>query len=269
MKTLSFYSFKAGKKLPIMQLASYFNIKQDAGWREFVKIGNKEVEKILKYASPNKAVYLYRYGCITFLNFDINESHVFMEYLNKLTEARMELLSRFYETHTIIVGDDGYAALWEDDEEKVLYSKNMDDIVASILAKSTELSKIESELSKVLDEADNFILHLKKGRLRADRKKVIPTIAKCIRFKYMTVESARILDRPSEFGKTIESRHIFEKMSKFYELSERYSSFSSRTDVLDSITGEYFDFGDNQAYMRLLKIEIILLGLFPLMHLFE
>lgn len=269
MKTLSFYSFKAGKKLPIMQLASYFNIKQDAGWREFVKINSNEVEKILKYTSPSKAVYLFSYGCITFLNFDINETHVFMEYLNKLTDAHMELVSRFYETHTIIVDDDGYASLWEDAEEKFQYNRHIDDIVSCVLAKSTELSKIETELSAVLDEADNFILHLNKGRLRADRKKVIPTIAKCIRFKYMTIESARILDRPSEFGNTIESRRIFEEMSKFYELYDRYSSFSSRTDVLDSITGEYFDFGDNQAYTRLLKIEMVLLALFPIMRLFE
>ena len=267
MKRLSFYSYKAALKLPIMQLSLHFNIKQDAGWKEFIKIDSAEVEKILKYASEEKAVYLYRYGIITFLNFDLNESHAFIKYLNKLTDVRMELLPKFYETHTVTVSDDAYACLWEDADEKFKYQKNIDDIVASVLAKSTELSKIESELSFVLDEAENFIGHLNKGRLRANTKKVITTIAKCIRFKYMTIENARILDRPPEFGKTIEMRRIFDAMSNLYELSERYSILSNRTDVLDSITGEYFDFRSNQASMRLLLFEVLLLSLFPLIHL--
>lgn len=267
MEKINFYTYKAAGKLPLGQLAAHFNIRQDAGWKEFIKIDGGEIEKILKYASENKAVYLFRYGVITFLNFDLNEYYTFLDYLSKLfVELDKKMPAQYHEMHTITVNKDGYALLWEDAEEWFRYSRTVDDIVACILAKSTELYMIESELNAALDEAENFIALLNRGRLRANTKKVVSTIAKCLRYKYMTVESARILDRPSEFV-TMESRQIFDAFSNFFELGERYSVLTNRTNVLDSITGEYFDFRYNKSEMRLLLFEVLLLSMFPLMHL--
>ena len=122
-------------------------------------------------------------------------------------------------------------------------------------------------MSTVLDEADVFIGYLKRGRLRANTKKVISTIAECTRFKYNTLESVRLLDRPPEFDNTIRARKIFDMFSEYYELTERYDILSNRISVLDSITEEYFSLRSNQSERRLILFEVFLLLLFPLMRL--
>lgn len=142
----------------------------------------------------------------------------------------------------------------------------MDDVAAAVLAKSTELYNIERDLSQVLDEVGKFIVWLNKGYLRANTKKVASTLAQGIRFKYRSIESVRLLDRPSEFNRNHESRLLFDRLCGYFELNKRYEALANQMNILDSITGEYFSFGTKQSEQRLLLFEIVLLASFPLMH---
>jgi len=267
MEKIFFYTYKVAERLPLLKISSFFNINQDVGWKEYIKIDGIKIENILKYDSSKKAVYLYKYGCITFKDFNQNEIYIFLEYLKKIyVDIDNKLLSQFNETHVIYLYSDDNVILWESSEEKFHYHNKIDDIVASVLAKSTELYKIDAELSDVLDEAGKLISYLNKGYLRANTKKVISIIAKCIRFKYRSIESVQLLDNPSEFNRTIESRQTFDVMSNFFELNERFTILSNRMDILDSITGEYFSFRSKQAEKRLILFEILLLCIFPLLQ---
>ncbi|TGE31756.1 RMD1 family protein [Desulfosporosinus sp. Sb-LF] len=267
MERIILNTYKVATRLPLVQIASFINLRQDVGWKEYIKFDRAETEKILSYASENKVVYLYKYGCITFLNFNQDEISIFLDYLGTLfIDLDYKLLSKFNETHEMILSDDVYVNLWEGDEVKFHYQQHIDDIAATVLAKSTELYKIETELSEVLDEAGTFIHQLNKGYLRANSKKVASTLAKSIRFRYRSIESVRLLDRPSEFKRTLESRQLFDKMSEYFELNERYAVLSNQMDVLDSITGEYLSFRSKQSERRLLLFEILLLASFPLLH---
>ncbi|MFA9422001.1 MAG: RMD1 family protein [Sedimentibacter sp.] len=269
MERVNFNTYKAAAKLPLAQIGSFFNLKLEAVWKEYIKIDSNEVEKILKYSSPNKSVYIYTYGCVTFINFNQEEIYVFLEYLGKTyVELDYKMISKFSETHVMYLNsEDASIKLWEDADEEFHYGKYINDIVATVLAKSAELYKIETELSEVLDEAGKFIMYLNRGYLRANKKKVISTIAKCIRFKYRSIENVRLLGRSSEFNRTMESRNIFDKVSELFELDERYVVLLNRMNILDSITGEYFIFRSQQSERRLLLFEILLLSLFPLSHL--
>jgi len=267
MEKMFFSTYKIASKLPIEKISSFFNIRHDSGWKESIKIDSTEIENILKYTSSNKAIYLYKYGCITFLNFKQNEIYIFLEYLKKLfIELDNKLLSQFNDTHTIYLTSENTVVLWEDSEEKFHNHNTTNDIVASVLAKSTELYKIETELSDVLGNAGKLISYLNKGYLKANTKKVISIIAKCIRFKYRSIESIKILDKPLEFKRTLEEKQTFDIMSEYFELNDRYTILTNRMGILDSITEEYFNFRSNQAQRRLLLFEILLLSIFPLLQ---
>lgn len=267
MKKIVFNTYKVAVRLPLVRIDAFFNLNQNTGWKEYLKIDGTEVEKFLKYASAEKAVYLYKYGCMTFLNFDQDEIAIFFDYLETLfVELDYQLLSHFNESHVVTLSNEGEVYLWEGADLKFQDYQHVTDIVAAVLAKSTELYEIETELSKVLDDADHFISHLNRGYLKANTQKVISTIAKNIRFKYRSLESVRLLDRPSEFNRTLEARQLFDTMSEYFELNERYALISNQMDILDSITGEYFSFRSKYSEKRLLIFEIVLLSLFPLLH---
>lgn len=267
MNIIMFNTFKVASKLPLKKIAAYFNLTEDTGWKEYIKIDSNIIEKMFKYGSSNKSVYLYRYGCITFVNFKYHEINHFFQYLSQIyVVLDSSLLSKFGETHVIGVDDEGFVRLWEGAEEKYPYNDILLNIIATVLAKSTELDKIETELNSVLDESELLINYLNTGRLRANTKKVVSIIAKCTRFKYRTIESVKLLDRPYEFDRLMENRKIFDDLSTYYELNDRYENISSRTHVLDSITQEYFTYKSNQSERRLLVFEIFLLALFPLSY---
>lgn len=269
MEKIIFNTYKIASKLPLFQIASFFNIKQESMRREYLKINSSMIENILKYSS-NKKVYLYKFGCITFVNFTQDEIYYFLEYLKSLyVELDDKLISLYNESHAIKINEEGFVKLWDDLDTDHKFNFVTEDIIASVLAKSTELKKIETELSEVLDEADMFIGYLKKGWLRANSKKVISTISKCIRFKYNSLESVKILDRNKELNQTIQSKIILDSFSEYFELKDRYDIFLNRINVLDSITEEYFSFKSSLSERRLILFEIILLTLFPLMHLIE
>lgn len=264
MERIILNTYKISSKLPLMQIASFFNLKLE-GWKEYIKLNKDDIEKILKYSSE-KTVYLYRYGCITFVGFNQDEIYIFLEYLrNSFGELDNRLMTLYNEFQEIDISEDGYIELWNEAEERFKYSETIVDIAANILAKSTELNKIESELKVVLDEADVFIGYLKNGKLRANTKKVVSIIGECVRFKYNTLESVRLLDRPPEFN-TIRTKKIFDIFSNYYELNERYDVLSNRINVLDTITEEYFSLRSNQSERRLILFEVFLLLLFPLIR---
>lgn len=265
MERIMFSTYKVASRLPLLQIGSFFNLKPEA-WKEYIKLNKRDIEKILKYYS-DKTVYLYKYGCITFVGFNQDEIHIFFEYLaSSFLELDNSLITLYNESHFIDILDDGHIKLQPNSDDQYEYSETITDITATILAKSTELYKIENELNTVLDEADFFISCLKKGRLRANTKQVVSTIAECTRFKFSTIDSVRLLDRPPECYKTIKAREIYDTLSDYFELSERYDNFLNRMHVLDSITEEYFDFRSTRSARRLLLFEILLLSIFPIMR---
>lgn len=242
-----------------MQIGSFFDIKPDAAWKEYIKIDAAAIGKIFKYSSVEKAVYLYKYGCITFVNFTQDEIIVFLEYLkNTFVDLDYRLFSRLNETYVI--------SSEEEEDMGISDHPEMDDIIGAVLARSTELHKIETELSDVLDSGDILIRYLNSGYLRANNKKVTAVIAKSIRLKYRSIESIRLLERPAGFNKTIEIRQMFDHISDYFELNDRYRVLLNQMDTLDSITGAYFSFRGKLSERRLLLFEIFLLSLFPLMH---
>lgn len=267
MEKIMINTYKVAARLPLAKIAGFMNKRQDVSWRDYLKFDGAEVEKILKYASAAKAVYLYKYGCVSFINFSQDEVAVFLNYLGALyIELNYELLSQFNETHEMILLSEIELILWEGDEVVFQYRPYVDEVAAAVLAKSTELYNIERELSQVLDEAGNFIVRLNKGYLRANTKKVASTLTQSIRFKYRSIESVGLLERPSEFNRTHESRLLFDRLSGYFELKKRYEALKNQMNILDSITGEYFSFGTKQSGDRLLLFEIVLLASFPLLH---
>lgn len=267
MEKIFLNTYKVAVRLPLGRIAPFFNLRMDSGRKEYIKVEGIEVDRILKYTSAKKAVYFYKFGCITFLNFYQDEISRFLEYLETLyIDIDYRSLTKFNETHILYLSDDSKVSLWEDVDVEFPYQPFVEDVAAAVLAKSAELYNVETELAEVFDETGKFLKQLNHGYLRANTKKVASIIAKSTRFKYRSIESLRLLDRPSELNRTIESREIFDTMSDYFELRERYIVLSNQMKIMDSIAGEYFSFRNKLSERRLLLFEIVLLASFPLIH---
>lgn len=269
MENIRIKSIKVATYFPLDKLVELFNIPTKSRSDEYITLSGSELDLVLKYNTKNKHVYIFKYGCISFANFEDEEIYIFIEYIKSIgSKINYTFLYKHFDIHTIKVLKNNKVELWENSAEYD-YSDVLIDITSIVLAKSTELSRYEADLSMLLDDAEKFIVYLQKGRLALYRKKSCLLISKLLRFQYDNLHNIRIQDRPTFVEQSSEYRDIYDIMSNYYELDERLNVIRGKTGSFRDILDLYTNLSFNQTENRLLIFEIFLLALFPVFHLFE
>lgn len=109
------------------------------------------------------------------------------------------------------------------------------ELVATILAKSVALEKAEENMKKILDRIETMVERIEKGRFRLSDRKLAKTIAQVLRHEYNTIAYIMILDRPDLTWESNRNSMLYDKLSEFFELTDRYEILKSKTDILNSI----------------------------------
>lgn len=267
MKTIHLNSFKIFTKLPLNKIAAFFKMLRPLSWKEYIVLKGQHLEMILKHSIEGKQVYLFEFGCITFVNLDSDEIRIFLEYIESII-GKLDYMSfaKFYERHLLYMENDEACRLWKEDDRIFLYQESILPIVANILAKSTALSKIEGEVNVLLDDAENFIKKLQIGQLYLNSKEFQEINTKILRFQYDIINTIRILDRTSSGNSNRLSMEISDALSTYYELQDRVDIIQSKIDDLQRVMKSYSTLSFKQNENRLYWFEIFLLVLFPLSH---
>lgn len=270
MENIRIKSIKATTFFSLNKIVEFLGIPMKFSWREYITLSESELDLVLKYNTKNKHVYIFKYGCISFVNFEDEEIYTFIKYIESIgAKINYTLLYKYYDIHNIKVLPDQRVELWENSNCEYSNNDSLIHIISVILSKSTELSKFESELNRLLDDAEKFIIFLQKGRLGFYRRKSSLLISKILRFEYDSIHNIKILDRPDFVEQALELRDIYDNLSKYYELDERLNVVKGKIDSLHDILDLYSSLSFNQIENRLILFEIFLLALFPAFHLFE
>jgi len=268
MKNFTFKSYKIAPSLPLKKIESFFRISRQFTWKEYIVLEGEHIETVLKYAAGSRKVFLFKFGCATFINFSEHEIHTFLKYLESITDnVKIAIYTEYSESHNITVSDNGKCRLWDKSEETIPYGEYILHAVSIVLAKSVELNLIEKDASELLDESESFIIHLQKGVLRASTRKFTKTISKILKFEYNSVNSIKIYDRPVSDKYPIESRAAYDSLAKYYELHKRFDAIHNKINNLREIIKSYSSLSYKKNEFRLLAFEIFLLILFPLSRL--
>jgi uncharacterized Rmd1/YagE family protein len=222
MENIRIKSIKATTFFSLNKIVEFLGIPMKFSWREYITLSESELDLVLKYNTKNKHVYIFKYGCISFVNFEDEEIYTFIKYIESIgAKINYTLLYKYYDIHNIKVLPDQRVELWENSNSEYSNNDSLIHIISVILSKSTELSKFESELNRLLDDAEKFIIFLQKGRLGFYRRKSSLLISKILRFEYDSIHNIKILDRPDFVEQALELRDIYDNLSKYYELDER------------------------------------------------
>lgn len=270
MREIRFNSFKVNSKLNLRNIASFFNVDIIGSKKEYIVLGDKQIDVIFKYKTQYKVVYFFEFGCITFVNFDMDEIRIFLEYVESIVgKIDSELFMKFYEGYMIEVGNNHVFKLYEDDESYTSYNKYIEAIISVVLAKSTALSWVENEVDILMDEAEKIIDYLQKGWLHTNSRKFSKITARILRFEYESIYNIEILDRTTGIDKKLKFRQIYDDMAEYYELMERFNVVRNKVNNLRRLTRSYTNLSYERHENRLYVFEIFLLFLFPLSYLFR
>jgi uncharacterized Rmd1/YagE family protein len=270
MDNKHFLCYKAYNSIDLKNAASLFGLPAPESRDRFIILGGGHLSEIYKYDMKQKRIFIFSIGCIVFEDLEIDETGIFFEALgNTIGEPDYRMMAVYNESHTITMTGQGSAYLWSDSNEPYPLRDGLTDIIAIILAKSTALSKEESDIDKLLDEADSHISRFQKGFLGSGTNRFASTMAKIIKFERQSAEGIRIFDRPAAASGSLQLRDAYDRLSAYYELEDRYDILENKAEELRKIIRSYSTIKYRMRENRLLAFEIFLLLLFPLFRIAE
>lgn len=266
MKTLHFNSFKIASTFPLDRISHFFRLQRPLSWRDHLLLEDSQLELALKYHTTGKKVYIFQFGCITFINFNEGETRNFLNFFESIAgKISYDMFARFHEYHTFGIYDDGSCMLWENGPV-VPYHAEIISVMATILAKSAALYKVETDISSLLDKIEIFIHYLNKGKLYANSKTFAAITSKLLRFEYDSINNIRIFDRASATEQNLMLRNTYDKLSVYYELNDRFDIIENKVKDLLHITAAYSNLSNKHLENRQNLFVAILLALFPLSY---
>ncbi|WP_058301164.1 RMD1 family protein [Gorillibacterium timonense] len=264
-RLLRFKSCVIGSSIDLDKPASFFRIERTVSWKEYLELNEAHLERILQKPCPGKRVYLFEYGCATFLDLDEGEQQTFYEFLAGLVdEIDYAMVARYTESHVLEVDEEGEFSPWDGSPLRFRVEESILPLVASLLAKSAALTKIEADVDDHLDQSEQLIDNLQRGRLRFNKRSSSSVLAKFLKFEFDSILTIRIFDRTTAEGDSWNSRSLYDALAEHYELNDRYEVIESKMGSLRTAMKTHNSLSFESNENRLYVWEIFLLLLFPL-----
>lgn len=277
MNTVRFISYKISSGIDLKKVATFFGLSTSRSWENCIILDEQQLAEVYKYKLPSKKIYIFEFGCIAFENFHTDETNKFLKYLQLIIgNLDYKALARYRESLAINISEDHSVSLWKGSARTFPYSDGLAGIIAVALAKSVALSKIESDVDLLLDEAETFLMilsenkkpvtKLQSGTFNTDTRKFASIMAHILRFEYDSAVGIRIFDRPSVTNRDLTLRGAYDELASYYELEDRYDVLEKKANELRKIARSYSVLRYWRQEGRLLLFEIFLLVLFPLSY---
>lgn len=254
--------FKAivlSNEINLNKIAQHFGINRNFKWEESLLLSDNELKGILGQ-TDDKMVYIFYFGSIVFLNFQHHEIMDVINYLKKIDVAiHHSNAFKYVDEYRIESNPGGIFAINNEymvTEQQVTYQL---DIVATILAKSVALDKIEMDISYLLDEIEDVVNNLHQGRLAVSDEKLAKMSASILGFKLSTISYIMLLDKPAITWNNENASELFNKLTTLFELNERYGKNRHKIDTLMDITEVFSGLAHAKRGTRLEWAVIILI----------
>jgi uncharacterized Rmd1/YagE family protein len=109
-------------------------------------------------------------------------------------------------------------------------------MLSIVLAKSVALERVEEGIDNLLDEIEEIIAKLERGRLTINNTKLSKTVAAILRFKFNIISYLMLLDKPAITWVNQESENLYTNLEQLFELGVRYDNIKGKSETLMDIT---------------------------------
>jgi uncharacterized Rmd1/YagE family protein len=272
MDEKDFQAVTIGNELHLQKIANSFSISKKFKWEDPLKLDGNQLAKLYGKTMNGKGVYIYHFGSLVFINFQVKEIEGIIEVIKKLDDefkdSGVDYLS-YIERYRLHVKE---GSEFRFTDEEVIVPENRDyysDIIALILGQSVALRRIEISIDRLLDEIEGIIDYLEKGRLEIKDKKLAKTVGRILGLRFHPISYLMLLDKPELTWENMEAERFYERLAGFFELRERYGKIKSKTETLLNITEVFAGLTHEKRATRLEWIIIILILIEVIMYVLE
>lgn len=244
---MQIYEFKScviSAEINLADIARHFVINKKYKWEEPLILDENYLQGILPHPE-NKFAYIFHFGSIVSVNLTLHEIKDVIAYLKNIDKNLNPNPNLGYiEEYKLEINENLDTEAIQDVDFELNYDslvvKNLEifhmGILATILAKSVALKKIEVDSDTLLDELENIMNFLDKGQLKLSDKNLSKMSGKVLRFKYSTLSNLMLLEKPDVAWRKEEAEQLFVGLTELFELKDRYDRLRHKTEVLLDIT---------------------------------
>lgn len=236
MKKIKLLAVSLCNEININRLSSHFGINKKHQWDEPLVLSDEQLKGILRMPDE-KSAYIFSFGSIVFLDFEHHEVMDLLDYLKKIEKNLSSISTLDYTDDYVVTVNPGNEFL-VNNEGTVLpeIGEMYLEIIATVLAKSVALSRIEDQIDDLMDAVEDIINYLETGKLNISDEKLAKMSGKILSFKYSTLSHIMLLDKPEITWVNEESENLYIELEEQFELADRYEKIRHKTETLLDIT---------------------------------
>lgn len=260
MQTWKFKALVLCNEINLNNIALHFGINKKFKWEDALYLSENLLSGIVREVA-SKAVYVYHFGALVFINMEYHEIQDVIKYLKNLDQnLKNNNPTQFSDEYSLEVSPDHQYALYNDLMTASEYNPYYQDILALVLAKSTSLRKIETDIDTLLDSIENIINYLDTGKFKMSDDEIAKTSAKILRHKYNTISYLMLLDKPKSAWNNEDIEKFFDQIMSLFDINDRYEKLKHKTEVLEDITEVFSSLTHEKRGTRLELMVIALIA---------
>ena len=237
MPTAQFFKAVAvTSEINLNKLANHFGVNRKFKWEDWLTLNELALKGLLPQPI-GKAVYIFPFGSLVFVNCEYHEINDIIHYLAQTDKSLVTATNfEFTDDYKVEISDNEPPEINNDCLVAQEVQSYHHEIVATILAKSVALERIENDIDILLDEIEDFIAFLRQGRLNFSDEQLAITSARILGFRLSTISYIMLLDKPEITWVNEDAGALFDKLSLMFELNGRYDNIRHKTETLMDIT---------------------------------
>ncbi|HEY6838302.1 MAG TPA: RMD1 family protein [Geobacteraceae bacterium] len=260
MTNYSFAALALSSELDLTRLAASLGVPRKYRWEEPLLLDPVSFRSADTPQEHRQSVYLYYFGCVVFVNCDQATVDRFFKHLRELGDEYRACRSlKFREEYALRVEAEEASAISNDCAIMPRADRAYIDIICFALAKSVALERIEEQVDAVLDEVENLIARLNRGKLNIADRHLASLAASILNFKYTSIAHIMVLDKPEITWDNPEADQLYLTMDNLFELGQRYQEIKHKSEILLDVTEVFTGLSHARRSARLEWIIIVLI----------
>jgi required for meiotic nuclear division protein 1 len=260
MKHYQFTVFTIQGELDLNRLGSQLGLSRKYRWEEPMLLNPLDFKVLTSERIEAQQVYLYYFGGIVFLNCTAEVISDFARDMAKIADAFRNFPNpNYHDDYSLRIEGESGLSITNDYAVMPRYDLAFMDIIAFVIAKSVALERIEAQVDTVFDEMEGMIGLLDQGKLSVPDKRLAKLASKILNFKYRSISSIMVLDKPEITWDNLEADRLYLTMANLFELNHRYQEIKHKSETLMDITEVFTGLSHARRASRLEWIIIVLI----------
>lgn len=242
--------YKLAPSLELQTVRRYFGLEKADAWRRCAVLSGQALKRILGYEPGLSRIHIFDFGCLCFTDLNDDEITRFLRHAAPLFPDGSPIATSAEVLTDAMIG------------EPKLDEGCLRDVVPVLLARSMELSCLNTDINVLLDDCEQLIDRLSHNRRWLHRRLMARLNTRLLRFQYEYIRRLGALENNDGFA-TLGQMDARAAVSETLELGDRLSAFDGKLTELSHMIQFYRTDRFSSTMIGCSWIEVVMLTAFP------